>query len=72
MSKLNKSFYQNSAVVLAPQFLGKYLVFNSPNGKVSGMIVDVEAYPANDFVSHGRVRTKRTEVMYQEGGFGFI
>lgn len=53
--------------------LGKYLVYNSPKGKLSGMIVEVEAYPAFvDKVSHGNKRTKRTEVMYKNGGYAYI
>jgi len=73
MNKLQKGFYQNSAVNLAPEFLRKYLVFNSPKGKVSGKIIEVEAYPAYlDKVSHGNKRTKRTEIMYREGGFVYV
>jgi DNA-3-methyladenine glycosylase len=71
--KLSKSFYQESAVVLAPKFLGKYLVRRTARGVLSGMITDVEAYPAFvDDVSHGNKRTKRTEVMYREGGCAYV
>ncbi len=71
--KLDKSFYQQSALDAAKQFLGKYLVFNSPKGRVSGRIVEVEAYPAfYDEIYHGNKRTKRTEVLYNEGGFVYV
>jgi DNA-3-methyladenine glycosylase len=71
--KLLRSFYLQSAIKIAPEFLGKYLVYNSPKGKVSGKIVDVEAYPAfTDNVSHGNKRTKRTEVMYKQGGYIYV
>lgn len=73
MSKLSQSFYQKPALEIAKDFLGKYLVFNSPKGKISGKIVDVEAYPAfSDKVSHGNKRTNRTEVMYREGGYTYV
>lgn len=73
MPKLPRSFYQLPAQQLAPQFLGKYLAFNSPKGRLSGKVVEVEAYPAfSDEVSHGNKRTARTEVMYREGGYAYI
>lgn len=72
-TKLPKSFYQGSAIELAPKFLGKYLVHKTAQGIISGMITDVEAYPAFvDKVSHGNKRTKRTEVMYRHGGYGYV
>ncbi|MEA3357127.1 MAG: DNA-3-methyladenine glycosylase [Patescibacteria group bacterium] len=59
--KLTREFYLKPAVELAPDFLGKFLVYNSPKGLVSGKISEVEAYPAfTDNVSHGNKRTKRT------------
>ncbi len=73
MSKFPASFYQHSALELAPKFLGKYLVRKTSKGIISGKIIDVEAYTAyGDDVSHGNKRTKRTEIMYQEGGFAYI
>lgn len=71
--KLKRSFYQKPAEKIAKEFLGKYLVYKSPKGKVSGKIIEVEAYPAfKDSVSHGNNKTKRTEVMYKEGGYAYI
>ena len=73
MPKLPRSFYQRPAQEIAEEFLGKYLIFNSPKGKVSGKIIDVEAYPRfSDKVSHGNKRTGRTEIMYQEGGYAYV
>lgn len=73
MKKLSKRFYQRPATEVVKEFLGKYLVYNSPRGKVSGQIIDVEAYPAfSDKVSHGNKRTARTEVMYQDGGLAYV
>ncbi len=72
-TKLPKKFYQRGAIELAPKFLGKYLVRRTNEGIISGMICDVEAYPAFvDKVSHGNKRTKRTEVMYWGGGHSYV
>jgi len=71
--KLTRGFYLDSAENLASHFLGKYLVHVTPRGRISGMISEVEAYPAFlDDVSHGNKRTKRTEVMYKEGGYAYV
>lgn len=71
--RLSKEVYQGSAIELAPIFLGKYLVHRTAQGIISGMIIEVEAYPAFvDKVSHGNKRTERTEVMYHVGGYGYV
>ena len=73
MHKLPHSFFLEATSTITPKFLGKFLVYNSPLGKVSGKIIDVEAYPAfSDDVSHGNKKTRRTEVMYQEGGYAYV
>jgi DNA-3-methyladenine glycosylase len=73
MPIIPKYFYRHSAITLAPTFLGKYIVHNTPKGKLGGIITDVEAYPAfSDNVSHGNKRTKRTEIMYGEGGHAYV
>lgn len=71
--KLKRDFYLRSAEDCVRDFLGKYLVHDTPKGRISGLIVDVEAYPAyKDDVSHGNKRTERTEIMYGEGGYAYI
>ncbi len=73
IKKLPKLFYQGNAIELAPKFLGKYLVHKTDKGIISGEIINVEAYPAFvDEVSHGNKRTKRTGVMYWNGGYGYV
>lgn len=73
MPKIENLFYQQPAKIAAKKLLGKYLIFNSPKGKVSGKIVDVEAYPAfSDNVSHGNKKTRRTEILYNEGGYAYV
>jgi len=70
---LQKDFFQKPALEIATDFLGKTLVHITLDGRVSGIITDVEAYPAKiDEVSHGNKKTKRTEVMYREGGYAYV
>ena len=75
--KLPKEFYTRSNVlVIARELLGKLLVVPHESGKrVSGMIVEVEAYRGpEDRASHayGGRRTRRTETMYQSGGLAYV
>jgi len=71
--KLPKSFYSGDSTKIAPEFLGKYLVRSTPQGTMVGIITEVEAYPPYvDQVSHGNKRTKRTEIMYGEGGSIYV
>ncbi|MBD3280697.1 DNA-3-methyladenine glycosylase [Candidatus Dojkabacteria bacterium] len=70
---LQKDFFQGSALEVAKDFLGKRLVHKTQKGRISGIITDIEAYPAKiDRVSHGNKKTKRTEVMYREGGYAYV
>lgn len=75
--KLPVEFYTRSNVLLvARDLLGKLLVVPHESGKrVSGMIVEVEAYRGpEDRASHayGGRRTRRTETMYQTGGVAYV
>jgi DNA-3-methyladenine glycosylase len=75
--KLPREFYTRSNVLtVARDLLGKLLVVPDANGnRVSGMIVEVEAYRGpEDRASHayGGRRTKRTETMYQVGGIAYV
>ena len=74
--KLPLSFYLGTDVVaISKALLGKYL-FTSINGEVTGgFIVETEAYNGSvDRASHayGNRRTRRTEVMFAEGGIAYV
>ena len=76
MVKLGSTFYDRPEVVrVARDLLGKVLVTEFSGQRTSGRIVEVEAYNgAVDRASHawsGR-RTKRTEVMFGEGGSAYV
>ena len=75
--KLPREFYTRPNVLtVARDLLGKLLVVPDEDGRrVSGMIVEVEAYRGpEDRASHayGGRRTKRTETMYGEGGIAYV
>jgi DNA-3-methyladenine glycosylase len=77
MEKLAKVFYlSKNTAKIARKLLGKLLVIPDDFGsRVSGMIVEVEAYLGeNDRAAHsfGRRRTARNEVMYGEGGHVYV
>jgi DNA-3-methyladenine glycosylase len=75
MQKLPPAFYLRADVVqIAKDLLGKILVTNWEGQKVMGRIVETEAYAGEkDKASHAsKGRTKRTEVMFGEGGTSYI
>ncbi|MBP1888470.1 DNA-3-methyladenine glycosylase [Clostridium moniliforme] len=72
---LNKDYFKNNALDLAKDLLGKILVREIDGKIIKGRIVETEAYIGNgDKACHaynGR-RTKRTEILYSEGGVAYI
>lgn len=75
-SKLPNTFYQRANVVeIAKDLLGKYLFTNIENQLTAGMIVETEAYSGDfDKACHAHLnkRTKRTEIMFEQGGVAYI
>ncbi len=76
MSKLPKSFYLNENVLeVSEKLLGKFLCTKIDGVLTSGIIVETEAYNGiSDKASHafGNRRTKRTEIMFGEGGVSYV
>lgn len=74
--KITKEFYENEDVVdVAKQLLGKLLCTNIDGVFTSGKIVETEAYcGATDKACHAHLnrRTKRTEIMFGEGGHAYV
>ncbi len=73
-NKLPKSFYKREVTVVAKNLLGKILVKNDKKYPLAGKIVEVEAYHGDfDEAAHSfKGRTKRTEVMFNEGGYLYV
>ncbi len=74
--KLSRKFYTGEDVVsIARDLLGKFLVTSIDGQLSSGMITETEAYAGrNDKACHANngKRTKRTEVMFHEGGKAYV
>jgi DNA-3-methyladenine glycosylase len=74
--KLPRDFYTRSDVVaVARDLLGQLLVVSAGDARVSGTIVEAEAYQGpEDRASHayGGRRTRRTSTMYAVGGTAYV
>ena len=74
-TKLNRDFYQRPCLEVAQALVGKLLVRRLPSGELLKLrISETEAYCGEeDTACHAhKGRTKRTEVMYLEGGRIYI
>ena len=76
MPILTKDFYIRSDVVtVSKDLLGKVLYTNISGCITGGIITETEAYAGvNDKASHAynSLRTRRTEVMFMEGGVSYV
>jgi DNA-3-methyladenine glycosylase len=75
---LGRKFYLSDAVTAARELIGAEIVRRSPEGIVSGIIVETEAYAGNtDAACHSYRRFfespgHRANVMFGPGGFAYI
>lgn len=73
---LTQQFYERPVLEVAPELLGKYLLFADGRGGAAAahMITEVEAYDGvDDKACHAsRGRTKRTEVMFGPPGHWYL
>ena len=75
MIKLEREFYRKSSIQLAQDLIGKLLVHKINGKRISGRIVEVEAYMGiKDKAAHSYAgkRTKRTEIMYGIPGILYV
>lgn len=71
---LPRSFYEPSAEIVAPRLLGHLLLRRTEGGEwAGGVIVETEAYLANDPACHGyRRETPRNRSMYGRPGHAYV
>ena len=72
--KLPRSFYSRPTLEVAGDIIGKSIIYNSPEGRLSARIVEVEAYIGEgDPACHAAGgKTKRNEVMFGRPGVTYI
>jgi len=73
--RLSQKFFQQDVIKVAPKLLGKVLVRRFENQTIQKYtITEVEAYRGkDDFACHAhKGKTKRTEVMFREGGLVYV
>lgn len=74
MQLLPRSFFQRDPQVVAPELLGKLLVREVDGQTTSGIIVETEAYLAeNDEAAHAyKGQTNRNKSLYLDGGHAYV
>ncbi len=72
--KIKRGFYNRPTLEIAPEILGKYIVYNSPQGKLSARIVEVEAYIASDDPAcHAfKGETQRNKPLFGKAGISYV
>ncbi|MFS8130823.1 MAG: DNA-3-methyladenine glycosylase [Candidatus Dojkabacteria bacterium] len=74
MKTLLRPFYNRSALLVAPELLGKVLVHKFDGQTITGRIVEVEAYLADqDEAAHSfKGETKRTKSLFTKPGVAYL
>ena len=74
MEPLSESFFARDTVEVARDLIGKTLIRREGKTKISGMIIETEAYRGEeDLACHCRAgRTPRTEIMYGPAGRAYV
>jgi DNA-3-methyladenine glycosylase len=68
-----EEFFLKDAVTLAPALLGCLLRRDTPDGLITGIIVETESYTEDDPASHAfGGRTDRNWPMFEKGGMAYV
>jgi DNA-3-methyladenine glycosylase len=70
----DRSWFDRPALKLAPDLLGMELIHDTPDGRIAGRLVEVEAYQGpEDLAAHSsRGRTPRNAVMFGAPGHLYV
>jgi len=70
---VSSEFFARPALIVAKELIGKLFVYETAAGRCSGVIVETEAYAADDPASHSfRGPTQRNAVMFDKPGLLYV
>jgi DNA-3-methyladenine glycosylase len=73
LRRLSRAGLPVDTVELARHLVGKVIVHDTANGRLSGRIVETEAYPVGDAAGHAfRGRTPRNSTLFLERGHAYV
>jgi DNA-3-methyladenine glycosylase len=73
LRRLSREELPVDTVTLARYLIGKVIVHDTANGRLSGRIVETEAYPVGDAAGHAfRGRTPRNATLFLERGHAYV